>query len=190
MAESEPREDLEQKDGTDADGAEAPETEAAVDETPSEATDPLAEAEARAQENWERVLRLTAEIDNLHKRAERDVAQAHRFGLERFAGDLLPVLDSLELALKSGEPDGEVGKAVYEGVEMTLKLFQDTLARFGIERIEPQGEAFDPAHHEAMTMVPSADVAPDHVLEVVQPGYILNGRLLRAARVVVARAPD
>lgn len=146
----------------------------------------LKEAEAQAAEHWERLLRATAELENIRKRSEREVANAHRFALDRFIGELLPVVDSLELALK-----GEGGtETMREGVEMTLKQFLQTLEKFGVTRLRPEGERFDPEVHEAMTAVPDPEAAPETVLEVVQTGYLLNGRVVRPARVVVSKAPE
>jgi molecular chaperone GrpE len=117
----------------------------------------------------------------------RDVEHAHKFAIERFAADLLAVCDSLEMALAAeGEPSVE---SLKEGSEATLKLLMTTMQRFGIEELDPLGEPFDPAQHEAMTMQPSGDVEPGTVVTVFQKGYALNGRLLRPARVVVASEP-
>ena len=149
--------------------------------------DPLAELQATADEHWNRYLRAAAELENVRKRAARDVENAHKFALERFAGDLLAVCDSLEMALAT---EGEVSaESMKEGSEATLKLLTTVLQRFGIEEVDPLGEPFDPELHEAMTMQPSEDAEPGSVLTVFQKGYSLNGRLLRPARVVVAAEP-
>ena len=153
---------------------------------PDETTEPdeLAALKAQAEENWDRYVRAAAELENVRKRAERDVANAHKFALERFAGDLLAVCDSLDMALATeGDPTVE---SLQEGTEATLKLLISILERFGVEVLDPHGEPFDPTFHEAMTMQPSADAEPGSVLTVFQKGYALNGRLLRPARVVVA----
>ena len=172
----------------DEDAEEATETgaEETAGETASD-SDPLAEAEAKAEENWDKYIRAAAELDNVRKRAARDVENAHKFALERFAGDLLAVCDSLEMA-NATEGDASV-ESLKEGSEATLKLLLTTLQRFGIEEVNPEGEPFDPTLHEAMTMQPSPDVEPGSVLTVFQKGYSLNGRLLRPARVVVAAEP-
>jgi molecular chaperone GrpE len=149
--------------------------------------DPLAEAIARADENWDKFVRAAAELENVRKRAARDVENAHKFALERFASDLLAVCDSLEMALETG--DEANAESLKEGNEATLKLLGSVLQRFGVETVDPLGEPFDPAFHEAMTMQPSADAEPGSVLTVFQRGYALNGRLLRPARVVVASEP-
>lgn len=148
----------------------------------------LMAAEARAQESWERALRATAEQDNIRKRAEREIDNARRFALERFAQDLLKVRDSLELGLKAAREAGADPSHV-EGTELTLKMLCESMSRHGIEAIDPAGEPFDPSQHEAMSAVPTADAAPNSVLEVMQKGYRLNDRVLRPAMVVVAKAP-
>jgi len=147
----------------------------------------LAELQAKTDENWDRYLRTAAELENVRKRAARDVEHAHKFALERFANDLLAVCDSLEMALiAEGEPSVQ---SLKEGSEATLKLLVSTLERFGVEELDPHGEPFDPNQHEAITMQPSDDVEPGSVVTVFQKGYALNGRLLRPARVVVASEP-
>jgi molecular chaperone GrpE len=151
--------------------------------------DPLAVLQAKADENWNSYLRASAELENVRKRAARDVENARKFALERFGRELLDVRDSLELGLQAdGTADVEQLKA---GSEATLKLLIATMERFGVTEIEPLGEPFDPELHEAMMMQPSADAEPGSVLTVFQKGYTLNGRLLRPARVVVAQElPD
>lgn len=165
---------------------EAPKESAPVQEDAS-GTEALPEVEAlraEAAEQRERALRLAAEMENVRRRTARDLETTRRFALERFASELLPAVDSLELALEAAE-------AVPEGLEMTLKLLRDILARHHIEGVTPKaGDAFDPAFHEAMATQPSEQVAPDHILQVVQKGYRLHDRLLRPARVIVARAVD
>ena len=154
-----------------------------------ELRDKLAESEAKAVENWERYLRATAEQDNIRKRSEREIDAARRFALEKFAQDLLAVWDSLELGLKSAREAGADNTHV-EGVELTLRKLSETMQRHGVESIDPKGETFDPEKHEAMSAVPTNDAAPNTVLEVMQKGYTLNGRVLRPAMVVVSRAGD
>ena len=153
-----------------------------------DAADPVAELQARVDENWDKFLRASAELENVRKRAARDVENAHKFALERFATDLLDVCDSLEMALNT---DQDVSiESLREGNDATLKLLGSILQRFGVEELNPQGEPFDPVFHEAMTMQPSDVVEPGSVVTVFQKGYALNGRLLRPARVVVAAAPS
>ena len=136
-------------------------------------------------------LRVQAEMQNLRRRAERDVESAHKFGLEKLMNGLLPVLDNLDRAIGAvpeESADNEAVKALLEGVELTRKSATDVLTRFSVEVLEPFGEPFDPQFHEAMTMVPSATAEPNSVVDVLQKGYTLNGRLLRAAMVVIAKA--
>ncbi len=148
-----------------------------------EADDELAQANAKANENWDRYLRAAAELENVRKRAARDVENAHRFALERFSKDLLAVRDSLEMGLAAaGTADVE---SLISGSEATLKILGTTMQQFGIEEVEPAGEPFDPEFHEAISMQPSDELEPGSVLSVVQKGYSLNGRLLRPAMVVV-----
>ena len=135
-------------------------------------------------------LRVQAEMQNLRRRAERDVESAHKFGLEKIINGLLPVLDNLDRAI-SAVPEESAGddgvKALLEGVELTRKTAVDVLTRFSVDVLEPFGEPFDPQFHQAMTMVPSATAEPNSVIDVLQKGYTLNGRLLRAAMVVIAK---
>jgi molecular chaperone GrpE len=135
-------------------------------------------------------LRVQAEMQNLRRRAERDVESAHKFGLEKIINGLLPVLDNLDRAIGAvpEESAGDDGvKALLEGVELTRKTALDVLTRFSVDVLEPFGEPFDPQFHEAMTMVPSPTAEPNSVIDVLQKGYTLNGRLLRAAMVVIAK---
>jgi molecular chaperone GrpE len=147
----------------------------------------LAESEERARSHWEQYLRAVAELENIRKRAARDIEAANRYGLEKFAAELLPVQDSLELAAQNA--DRADSRSLLEGQQATLKLLAKALEKLGVARIDPLGEPFDPARHEAMMTRESATAEPNSVIEVVQPGYELNGRLLRPARVIVARAP-
>lgn len=160
---------------------------AAPSEAAGEANDELLaqlkRAEAEAAENHDRYLRTAAELENVRKRASRDLEQSRRFAVEKFAAELLPVIDSLELGLEAGS--GATVEALLEGKQATLRLLLGALERFGIEPIDPAGEPFDPQLHEAMTMQPSTTAEPGSVLTVLQRGYQLNGRLLRPARVIV-----
>jgi molecular chaperone GrpE len=164
-------------DATEANGA--AESDAAA--SPEEA---LAALQAKADENWDRYLRAVAELDNVRKRATRDVENAHKFALERFSKELLAVRDTLEMGLASVE--GASIESLIEGKEATLKLLTTVLQQFGIEEVDPAGEPFDPELHEAISMQPSDTAEPGSVLTVVQKGYTLNGRLLRPAMVIVA----
>ena len=159
------------------------EPEAAETETEGPKAD-LAEAEAKANENWERYLRAAAEVENIRKRAARDVENAHKFALERFGRELLAVKDGLEMALAAS--DNATVESLLEGSRATLKLLGTTMERFGIAEVDPEGEPFDPEFHEAISVQPSEDLEAGSVVTVAQKGYTLNGRLLRPAMVVVA----
>ena len=151
--------------------------------------DPLQVLQAKADENWDKYLRTAAELENVRKRAARDVQNAHKFSLERFARELLDVRDSLEMGIEAGSESG--AETLLKGSQATLKLLVTMMQQFGIAELDPHGEPFDPELHEAMTMQPSSDVEPGSVMTVFQKGYTLNGRLLRPARVVVAQeAPE
>jgi molecular chaperone GrpE len=145
----------------------------------------LAAAEARALESRDLYMRALAELENVRKRASRDVEQAHKFGVERMAHDLIGVRDSLELGLASAAS----ADALREGTRATLQLLTRALEKAGVTEIVPQGEQFNPELHEAMVMQPSAEHVPNSIVQVVQKGYQLNGRLLRPARVIVAKEP-
>ena len=147
----------------------------------------LVEADERAKNHWQQYLRAVAELDNVRKRAQRDIEAANRYGLEKFVAELLPVKDSLELAVQNATR-GDT-KSLREGQEATLQLLARAIEKLGVTVIDPEGEPFDPARHEAMMTQESTTAEPNSVLKVVQPGYELNGRLLRPARVIVARAP-
>jgi molecular chaperone GrpE len=136
----------------------------------------------------DQVLRVQAEMQNVRRRAERDVESAHKFALDKFAADLLPVVDNLERALASIDSADEGQKAVAEGLELTLKSFMELLARHKIEAVDPAGQPFDAELHQAVSMVPNPDLEHNTVMDVFQKGYTLNGRLVRPAMVVVSQA--
>lgn len=178
------------KDALAANGADSPQ-EAGEQESPAAGTPEqrLQRAEDAAAEFRDQVLRTAAELENVRRRAARDVESAHRFGVERFARELLAVVDSLEMGREAARSAGE-GGAVAEGMDATLRLLLAVLEKFGITPIEAAGVPFDPELHEAIMTQPSTEAAPDSVLEVIQPGYRIHDRLLRPARVIVARAAD
>ena len=151
----------------------------------------LDEAQKKVDENWQTALRFRADLENVRRQADRDVSNAQKYSLEKFATALLPILDSLEQGIANIKPEEAKGderyKLLAEGMHLTLRMFTDTLSKFNIAVIDPLGEPFDPHWHEAMVMQPSKDAAPGTVLTVVQRGYRLNDRLLRPARVVVAK---
>jgi molecular chaperone GrpE len=146
----------------------------------------LGEAEERSRNHWDQYMRALADLENVRKRAQRDIEAANRYGLEKFAAELLPVHDSLELAVQNAEKAADVSSLV-QGQAATLKLLAKALEKIGVAVINPQGEPFDPARHEAMLAQESRTAEPNSVLQVVQPGYELNGRLLRPARVIVSK---
>jgi molecular chaperone GrpE len=146
----------------------------------------LTEAEERSRNHWDQYMRAVAELENIRKRAQRDIEAANRYGLEKFAGELLPVQDSLELAVQNAGKAADL-KTLVQGSEATLKLLSKALEKIGVVAINPAGEPFDPARHEAMLAQPSASAEPNSVLQVIQPGYEINGRLLRPARVIVSK---
>jgi len=147
----------------------------------------LAEAEAKAKEHWDQLLRVKAEQENLRRRHEREVENAHKYALERFAQDLLPVIDSLEMGAEAAVSEGATLEKVREGTELTLKMLLSTMERFGIQAVHPEGEPFNPEYHQAMSMLESPEHAANTVMNVMQKGYTLNERLIRPAMVVVSK---
>jgi len=146
----------------------------------------LAAAEAKAQENWNSYTRAVAELDNYRKRMEREIDQARKFAVERFAQQLLNVADALEAGIRAGIENP--GPALLEGAQATLRELNKAFEKASIKVIDPSGQPFDPNWHEAMVAQESREVQPNTVLSVVQKGYTLNGRLLRPARVIVSKA--
>jgi molecular chaperone GrpE len=158
---------------------------AEADDAPDAPVDLEAELEAAK----DAALRAQADAMNVQRRAEQEVEKARKFALERFCGDLLSVVDNLERALESsGDEQGSA--ALAEGVELTRKGLMDVLAKYGVEAVNPEGEPFDPETAQAMSMVEQPDVEPNSVVAVMQKGYLLNGRLLRPAMVMVSKAPS
>jgi len=156
---------------------------------PVELTVLLEDARGKADEHWDQVVRLQAEMDNLRKRSGRDLANAHKFALEGFANELLPVRDSLEMGLAAFDVEGAETATLKEGVELTLQMLSTAMDKAAIKEVNPQDERFDPDFHQAMSMQERDDVAPNTVVTVVQKGYTLNGRLIRPAMVIVSKAP-
>ncbi|HUH36804.1 MAG TPA: nucleotide exchange factor GrpE [Spongiibacteraceae bacterium] len=177
-----PSSDVDNPGVATAAGAEQPEQDVA------QLRQQLEEARQQAAEARDQALRAVAEADNVRRRAEKDIENARKFALERFAGEMVGVVDNLERALEAASGEHAQIKPLIEGVDLTLKNLLTVLNRFQITQIDPVGEPFDPQFHEAMSMVESRDAEPNTVLHVVQKGYVLNGRLLRAAMVVVAKA--
>ena len=147
----------------------------------------LAQAEERARLNWEQYLRAVADLENLRKRTQREVDGATRAGIERFGQELLPVMDSLALAVQNASTADTASLAA--GQEATLRLLQKAFERLGVREVDPVGEPFDPTRHEAVLAQESRTAEPNSVLQVVQRGYELDNRVLRPARVIVAKAP-
>ncbi|MDH5572352.1 MAG: nucleotide exchange factor GrpE [Gammaproteobacteria bacterium] len=160
-----------------------------VENTETDQAERLAQAEARAQENWDQVLRARAEMDNMRRRAERDVANAHKYALERFAQELLPIIDSLEMGVQAASSEGASLEKVKEGTEMTLRMLLSSIDKFNIKAVHPEGELFNPELHQAMSMLESPEHDPNTVMAVMQKGYLLNERLIRPAMVVVSKEP-
>ncbi|NJN46068.1 MAG: nucleotide exchange factor GrpE [Candidatus Competibacteraceae bacterium] len=148
----------------------------------------LEQALAKAEENWNAFLGVRAEMENLRKRSERDVQNAHKFALKSFVEGLLPVKDSLEMGIAAAEETQDVRKLL-EGSELTLKQLIGVLEKFGVQELNPQGELFNPEFHEAMATQPAGQAEPNTVMHVVQKGYLLNDRLIRPAMVIVAQRP-
>ena len=146
----------------------------------------LKEAEKKAEENWQLLLRTKAEMENLRKRTEKDLENAHKFGIEKFVNEMLPVKDSMELGLAAQDATVE---SMLEGMALTMNMFNAALEKLGVKEINPLNEPFDPELHQAMTMQDSADVDPNTVIMVMQKGYSLNERLVRPAMVVVSKKP-
>ena len=149
----------------------------------------LKEEQEKAAMNWERLLRKEADLQNLQKRSQEEIEKTRKFAIEKFAAEILEVLDSLEHGLNFAIEGKVDAQGLLEGMKMTQSIMVNALDKQGIKVINPINEAFNPSFHEAISVQETTDVSPNQVLAVVQKGYILNGRLLRPARVVVSRAP-
>ncbi|HEX5636715.1 MAG TPA: nucleotide exchange factor GrpE [Gammaproteobacteria bacterium] len=150
----------------------------------------LQAAEKKAADNWDQLLRTRAEMENLRRRTQRDLENAHKYALEKFVTELLPVKDSLEMGLDVAKQGGVDVAKICEGTELTLNMLVNALGKFNVVEINPRGEKFNPEQHQAMAMQPSADMEPNTVMVVMQKGYLLNDRLMRPAMVMVSKAPD
>ena len=155
----------------------------------AELTALLEDARGKADTHWDQVVRLQAEMDNLRKRSERDLANAHKFALERFASELLPVKDSLEMGLAAFTVEDADPEKLKDGVELTLQMLTAAMEKSAITEVNSENENFNPEFHQAMSMQERDDVPPNTVVNVVQKGYLLNGRLIRPAMVIVSKAP-
>lgn len=165
------------------------------EETPAQSQDKLLlelqDAQQKADEHWNQLLMARADLANAQRRSERDLANAHKFGVEKLALELIPVKDSMEMGLAAvtGGDEQDEGRAkVIEGMELTLQMFSGVLDKFGVKEVNPQGDKFDPDFHQAMSMQETADFAPNMVMTVFQKGYVLNDRLIRPAMVVISKA--
>jgi len=181
-------EQIAEEAGDEPDSAEIEIGESAEQVSVEELQKQLKLANKKAEENWDKVVRSQAEMDNLKRRTQKDLENAHKYGLEKFAKELLSVIDSLELGIQASTSDAPEVVSLREGSELTIKQFESVFAKFNIEAVDPAGQPFNPELHQAMTMQPNADVEPNTVLNVFQKGYVLNGRLIRPAMVVVSQA--
>ena len=181
----------EQNEQAQAEAPTEPQGEEATAELPSheELAGLLEDARSKADEHWNQVVRLQAELDNQRKRADREIENAHKYGLEKFINELLPVYDSMEMGVMAAQNDEADVDSIREGVEMTLKMFNQVLEKKGIEQIDPEGDKFNPEEHQAMS-AEEAEGEANRVLRVMQKGYKLNGRLVRPALVVVSKKPS
>jgi len=171
--------------------AEEMSAEEVTDATLGEALKKLVDAEEVASRANDDLLRVQAEMQNLRRRSEQDIEKAHKYSQEKFTTELLSVMDNLERALAAAaNHEDDTVKAIYEGVDLTLKSFTDCFNRFHIEAVDPMGEPFDPQLHQAMTIIENAEVEPNTVIEVMQKGYTLHGRVIRPAMVVVSKEPE
>ena len=171
--------------------AEEKDVEEKADFTLEEVLEKLAEEKEGAVRAREDLLRVQAEMQNLRRRTEQDIEKAHKYGQEKFSTELLTAMDNLERALAAAsDHEDETVKAIYEGVDLTLKSFTDCFNRFHIGSVDPMGEPFDPLLHQAVTILENPDVEPNTVIEVMQKGYTLHGRVIRPAMVVVSKEPE
>ena len=171
--------------------AEEKDVEEQADFTLEEVLEKLAEEKEGAVRARDDLLRVQAEMQNLRRRTEQDIEKAHKYGQEKFSIELLTVMDNLERALAAAsDHEDETVKAIYEGVDLTLKSFTDCFNRFHIGSVDPMGEPFDPQLHQAVTILENPDVEPNTVIEVMQKGYTLHGRVIRPAMVVVSKEPE
>ena len=161
-------------------------TEMPVEEEIADLKQQLEDAQAKVADYWDQIVRANAEMENIKRRASRDVENARKYSVESFANDLIPVMDSLEQGIGSITESTDI-QAVKEGMELTIDVMLKTMEKQGMKQVNPVGERFNPQHHEAMTMIPSPDHPEDHVIDVFQKGYELNGRVIRPARVVVSQ---
>jgi molecular chaperone GrpE len=161
--------------------------EQALDQAEDELIEKIRLAEKKAEENWEQLLRARAEMENLRRRTQKDLENAHKYSMEKFVSELLPVKDSMELGLAA---EGASAESLREGMELTMNLLSKAFEKLGVTEVNPLNEPFNPELHQAMTMQPSAEVEPNTVTAVMQKGYLLNERLVRPAMVIVSKSPE
>ena len=159
-----------------------------AEQSADDLTSLLEQARAKADEHYAQMVRAHAELDNLKKRHARDLENAHKYALDKFVAELLGVWDSLELGFNAAQDESADLAKVVEGTELTLKMLGDAMTKFGVEQVDPIDQPFNPEYHQAMSMQPRDDVPPNTVVTVVQKGYLLNGRLVRPAMVMVSQA--
>lgn len=174
--------------GAEAGGTRAQNPEGGGDQAGVNLSVLLEDARAKADDHWDQLLRTRAEMENLRRRHALELEKAHKYALDSFVKDLVGVRDSLELALEAASKEQADLASLREGTELTLKQMADVMGRFGVERLDPRGEPFNPDYHQAMTLQPSTEVPPNTVTTVIQKGYVLNGRLVRPALVIVSSA--
>ena len=158
--------------------------------SPEELMDRLDQAEKKATENWDQLLRTKAEMDNIRRRTQKDLENAHKFALEKFVTELLGVKDSLEMGVSASQQENVTLESLREGSEMTLTMLAGLFEKFNVVEVNPEGEKFNPEHHQAMSMQPNAELEPNTVMAVMQKGYLLNDRLVRPAMVMVSKAAE
>lgn len=149
----------------------------------------LEDARNKVDQHWNDLVRTQAELENLRKRNARDLENAHKYGMEKYIQEILPVWDSLAMAVDAASDDNVDLDRMREGMDLTLKMMSAAMEKFNVEEVNPVGQPFDPDLHQAMSMQETADAAANTVINVFQKGYLLNGRLIRPAMVVVAKAP-
>lgn len=186
---SAPEQEHAEENGVEAAAQGLEETEEGQDKVSEQVTDLLQENERlkmEVRDSVDKALRATAELENIRRRTSRDIENAHKYGLERFVNELLPVIDSVELGINASQSAEDI-ESLREGMDLTLKKLFDCLEKFGVKAIDPAGEKFDPDWHEAVSMQELEGSDPGQVVTVMQKGYELNGRLVRPAMVVVAK---
>lgn len=179
----------------DQNDVETPEQQPATEaETVEHSADELAakleEAENKAADSWEQLLRTKAEMDNLRRRTQKDLENAHKFALEKFVSELLPVIDSMALGLDAAKQENSTVESLQQGTELTMNMLKQVFEKFNVTEVDPQGEKFNPDHHQAMSMQENHELEPNTVMAVMQKGYLLNDRLVRPAMVMVSKTPE